>query len=283
MEIDAGGKTPITLPDDIYGILGLRSWNVNGEGKYLHSLFADHEWTGTIQQAEKPTTLPGEHGFYAYRLSSRLSISDFYSTLFTSALFPGARIQVHGLVELRGRVIEHIDGVIRGEWCRILCFFLPVPVPSAYSDRPVSYSSPGVLSSADMKTQIRESGWLKAMLARYRVPVYLTDANKFGTICEKLLEFDRGRANQPVQVEYQETRPEIVKKVDELVEQANQIGFHIPHILLNRKQMKEFKAAISAAVAPVENPVLYKRVRISCIDYAEDRTPYLTGDYRLAG
>jgi hypothetical protein len=268
MEIDVGGKIPVTLPEDIYGILGIRSWNVKDSSRHLQSLFAGHEWTRAVQQAKRPTTLPGEHGFYAYKLTSRLDISEFQSTLTRRALFPDARIQIHGLVELRGRVIEHTDGVIRGEWCRILCFFLPAP---------------SVYSGVDMKGQIREAGWLKSILGRYNVPVYLTDASRFAAIFERLLEFDRGRADAPVPVEYQEMRPSIVKRVDELVEQANQSGFQIPHILLNRKQMKEFKEAISADAQPLEKPVVYKRIAISCIDYAEDRTPYLTVNYRLAG
>ena len=267
MEIDVGGKTPVVLPDDIYGILGVRSWNVKDGSQYLQSLFAGHEWTASVQKASKPTTLPGEHGFYAYRLSSRLDMSYFHSSLSTSALFPNARIQVHGLVELRGRVIEHADGVIRGEWCRILCFFLPVPS----------------MPSSDMKTRVKESGWLKTVLANYKVPVYLIDADRFGIIFEKLLEFDRNRAETPAPVEYLELRPDILKRVDELVEQANQSGFHIPYIYLNRKQMKEFKEAIGITVMPIENPVMYKRIRISCTYFNEDKTPFMTLDVRAAG
>ncbi len=266
MEIDVGGKIPVTLPDDIYGILGLRSWSVKGGSKYLHSLMVGHEWTRAIQKTEKPTTLPGRHGFYAYKLSPQLDINDFYSTLATSRLFPNARILVHGLVELRGRVIEHIDGVIRGEWCRILCFFLPVPSQSIHM--PVSYSS------SDMKREISESQWLRAILEQYEVPIYLTDTNRFVVIFERLVEFDRGRANQPAPVEYQETRPEIVKKVDELVEQAFQYGYFNSRIFLNKKQMKEFKEAISVVVEPLENPVVYQRVWISCLDYLGARNPF---------
>jgi hypothetical protein len=267
MEIDVGGKIPVTLPEDIYGILGVRSWNVKDSSRYLQSLFAGHEWTANIQRADKPTTLPGQHGFYAYRLTSRLDMSFFYSTLSTSALFPNSRIQVHGLVELRGRVIEHDDGVIRGEWCRILCFFLPVPS----------------LPSSDMKTEIKESGWLKGQLAYYGVPVYLTDASRFKVIFERLMEFDRNRADAPSPVEYHETRPDILKRVDELVEQASRSGLYFAYICLNRKQMKEIKEAISVPSVTVEAPVIYKKVRISCTIYNEDKTPYLIADVRLAG
>ena len=66
MEIDAVGTTPIVLPDDICGVLGIRSWNVKDTSRYLRSLFAGYEWTSAIQQSKTPTTLPGQHGFYAY-------------------------------------------------------------------------------------------------------------------------------------------------------------------------------------------------------------------------
>lgn len=270
MEIDAGGKTPIVLPDDIYGILGIRTWNVKDSSHYLQSLFAGHEWTGAVQQAKTPTTLPGQHGFYAYRLTSRLDLSYFYSTLSSSALFPNSRIQAHGLIELRGRVIEHDDGVVRGEWCRILCFFLPIP----------SYAGN---APSDMKERIKDSGWLKSMLGSYGVPVYLTDAFRFAAIYEKLLNFERTRENQPVPVEYIELRPPIVKKLDELLEQAGQIGFYIPHIYVNRQQMKQFKEAVFPGIPPDETPIRYNRVWISCTYFAEDRTPYLTVDTRNAG
>jgi hypothetical protein len=59
-------------------------------------LFAGHEWTSAIQQSKTPTTLPGQHDFYAYRLTSRLDLSNFFSTLSSSPLFPNSRIQVHG-------------------------------------------------------------------------------------------------------------------------------------------------------------------------------------------
>lgn len=270
MEIDAGGKTPIVLPDDIYGILGIRTWNVKDSSRYLQSLFAGHEWTGAVQRSPTPTVLPGQHGFYAYRLASRLDLNYFCSTLSTSALFPNSRIQVHGLVELRGRVIEHDDGIVRGEWCRILCFFLPVPACS------------GNVPS-DMRERIKEAGWLKSVLGNYGVPVYLTDAFRFAAVYEKLLNFDRTRADQPVPVDYIEFRPPIVKRVDELLEQAGTVGFHIPHIYVNREQMKEFKEATFPDIPPDETPIRYNSVRISCTYFATDETPYLTVDTRNAG
>ncbi|MFH1639444.1 MAG: hypothetical protein ABIB93_03915 [Chloroflexota bacterium] len=277
MEFDVGGKIPITLPDDIYGILGLRSWNVKGNSRYLNSLMFNHEWKEAVQKTVKPTTLPGQHGFYAYRLTSRLNISDFYSTLSTSTLYPDARIQVHGLVEFRGKIIEHSDSVVRGEWCRILCFFLPVPLLPDYADpdRPVSYLSPETPAVMNMKREIKESGWLKAILNQYGVPVYLTDTKEFVVIFERLLEFERNRTNQPVSVPYKETRPEIVKKIDELVGQSIQRGYFLSRIYLSRKQMREFKEGISIAVEPLEKPVLYKRILISLFDYNESGTAYL--------
>ncbi|MFH0846699.1 MAG: hypothetical protein V1894_01390 [Chloroflexota bacterium] len=267
MEIDVGGLTPVTLPDDIYGIMGLRSWNVKDGKSCLQSLMVEHEWTQAVEKGEKPTTLPGQHGFYAYRLTGELNASDFRSTLTRSALFPTTRIQVHGLVELRGKVIEHAQGVVRGEWCRILCFFLPVP-----SNEP-----------PDMKRQVAESGWLKTLLAKYRVPVYLTDTSKFQTILGRLSEFDIRRDNQPSPVEYKETRPEIQKKIDELIAQVRPRGYHIPQIILSRKQMQEFKAAIFRASEPLEQPVVYKRIQVLLTDYSDYRTPYLTTQEATAG
>ena len=31
---------------------------------------------------------------------------------------------VSGLLELRGRILEHTDGVVKAEWARIICVFL---------------------------------------------------------------------------------------------------------------------------------------------------------------
>ncbi len=267
MDIDAGGKTPISLPDDIRGIIGLRSWNVNENSKYISSLFAEQEWKGPVQQTATPTSLPGDHGFYAYRLTSRIPFREFYSSLSRSALYPATRIQVHGLVELRGRVIEHDDDIVRGEWCRILCFFLPV-TPAA---------------SEETKRQIRQAGWLHGILAQYGVPVYLTDTGRFRTIFERLVDFERDRMEPPEPVEYRETRPDILKKVDELIDQVNYVGVHIPFIYLNRQQMREFKDAISRQNESVDSPVIYKRVRIVCTSFDDGKTPYMMLDVRSAG
>lgn len=91
-------------PEDVYGVVAYREWSYYGG--FLHSVGVDYEWTKSIEKCDLSRGTYG--GLHAYKINS-IGIN-------TTKL-------VTGLVELRGKVIEHSDGVLRAEWARILVLF----------------------------------------------------------------------------------------------------------------------------------------------------------------
>ena len=165
MDIDIGGKAPITLPDDIYGILGVRSWNLKDASDKLQSLFAGlgmdsfRAADGKTDHAPRrtrflrlPPHFAARYGLFLLDFFALRPVSHRQNTGARTRRAPGQGHRAHGR-RCQGRMVPH-----------------PVLLParSLYSD-------------PDMKRQVKESKWLKSMLARYDVPVYLTDATASGS------------------------------------------------------------------------------------------------------
>jgi len=105
--------TKVEIPDDVHGMLGFRFWALKGThiSPVLNSTGMSYQWNQPI--ATQPAPLNHENGLHAFKLDKAF--------LNTSAW---RDMPAFGLVELRGEIIEHQEGIVRAEWARILCLFI---------------------------------------------------------------------------------------------------------------------------------------------------------------
>lgn len=97
--------------EGVHGIVAQRAWHISNTGMLESTAMRDC-WKGVMVADRIPTDL-NEHGLYCNALSpSGMMLSSFK---YVSAMY------VQGVVECRGIVEEHSDGVLRAEWARILC------------------------------------------------------------------------------------------------------------------------------------------------------------------
>ena len=109
----------------VEGMIAFRTWgvwsvnqrvNVEGDrvaGMFLRSTVMNTSWK-SIMIADKIPTESNSSGLYCIKL-------DPLGLMTRAAGYFG---DVCGLLELRGRVLEHTDGVVRAEWARIICVFV---------------------------------------------------------------------------------------------------------------------------------------------------------------
>ncbi len=102
------------LPHDIHGIIAQRHWSYNYKSGYLDSVGMDYTWKSSI---ETSASIHGNMygGIHAYKINS----------LQTKRMVSLTSTYIGGLVELRGKVVEHSDSVLRAEWARILFLICP--------------------------------------------------------------------------------------------------------------------------------------------------------------
>ncbi len=96
------------------GMLAYRAWCVRMKG-VLSPVMGWHEnetWRGELSFADQPPSRDNTHGLYATRIERWVgnSYGDEYC----------------GLVDLYGKVVEHADGVLRGECGRIVMILIQV-------------------------------------------------------------------------------------------------------------------------------------------------------------
>ena len=152
-----------SLPDiDTSGVLGIvayRMWNF-AETLGLYSTSHECVWK-EVMVADLVPTEDNTSGLYGHELSpvGLLGLGTPYDW------------QVSGLVEMRGRVVVHSDGVLRAEWSKILCIFLTyaegvsstLPVLyKVYPNTPVYVLNPcqipEILFRETLKEMIRRNG-----------------------------------------------------------------------------------------------------------------------------
>lgn len=120
------GKEPVPLMyplrcpelnlEGVEGMLVLRYWRLT-PGCRLKSTAVNHTWK-TINFADEVPEENNNKGLYGLMLSpSRTQAS---SILYMS------NNQLSGIIEARGKIIVHKDGVVRAEWTRILNIMIPV-------------------------------------------------------------------------------------------------------------------------------------------------------------
>lgn len=99
----------------VEGMIAFRTWNVNPmiDGVFLRSTAMNTSWK-SVMIADKMPAEDNVGGLYCIKL-------DPLGLMTRAASYFG---EVCGLLELRGKVLEHTDGVVRAEWARIICVFI---------------------------------------------------------------------------------------------------------------------------------------------------------------
>lgn len=100
----------IQLPQELNGIVAVRGWHIVS-GMHIASTHRNVQYDSTQIWADQIPEPDNNSGIYACHLPSYDRIASFYD----SAV-------VIGIVELAGKIVEHKDGILRGEFCRILSF-----------------------------------------------------------------------------------------------------------------------------------------------------------------
>ena len=92
------------LRPQVRGTIAVRDW-LERDGKLYSWGVGDSIWTNPMQ-ADLVPSKDNDHGLYA-RVPNKHH----------------AGTKIVGLVEFRGKILEHSDGILRGEWAKILCVF----------------------------------------------------------------------------------------------------------------------------------------------------------------
>ncbi|AKG53293.1 hypothetical protein DGWBC_0615 [Dehalogenimonas sp. WBC-2] len=105
---DANIAGSIQLPEELSGIIAVRSWHLIS-GMHIASTNRNSQYDSTCIWADQIPEPSNESGIYACQLPNYNWITSSYE----SAI-------VIGIVELAGKIVEHKDGILRGEFCKIL-------------------------------------------------------------------------------------------------------------------------------------------------------------------
>jgi len=105
----------------VEGMVAFRTWGIGSilDGKtgkrrwVLESTAMNTSWKSQMI-ADKIPTADNNSGLYCVKL-------DPLGLMTRAASYFG---DVCGLLELRGKVLEHTDGIVRAEWARIMCIFI---------------------------------------------------------------------------------------------------------------------------------------------------------------
>jgi len=94
----------------VNGLVAVRGWDLTGRGM-LQGTGNSVNWEINPNFADKKPSISNDNGLYCYNLEN------------ASKKFEDWR-HVAGVVEIGGECIEHTDGIIRAEWCKILKLFV---------------------------------------------------------------------------------------------------------------------------------------------------------------
>ena len=103
----------------VEGMIAFRTWNVKPHvrtdegGLFLGSTAMNTSWK-PVMIADRIPAEGNDNGLYCVRL-------DPLGLMTRASYYLG---EVCGLLELRGKVLEHTDGVVKAEWARIICVFI---------------------------------------------------------------------------------------------------------------------------------------------------------------
>lgn len=99
----------------VSGMVAFRVWHCDAVG--LASTAMRYHWK-ELNFADKVPTSHNQSGFYCIKLTG-------LGVLTTGAdYFDTGRQDVSGFIELRGKVLEHSDGILRAEVAKLICLFV---------------------------------------------------------------------------------------------------------------------------------------------------------------
>ena len=135
------------IPDidfsDVEGLVAFRTWDVRDDK--LGSTAMRSVWNSQMI-ADRIPTPNNNNGLYCVKL-------DPLGLMTRASYYLG---EVCGLLELRGKVLEHTDGVVRAEWARIMCVFIQANENTENNYQGLCYSYPTVPFYVLHKEQIAE-------------------------------------------------------------------------------------------------------------------------------
>lgn len=110
-------------------VVSFRQWNITASG-HLHGIGvgSNYMWK-EVNFANQVPSERNQNGLYSIRL-------DPHGLLTQAGSYVG---DYCGLLELRGTVLEHEDGVLRSEYARILCVWVTEDGPTVFETVPVLY------------------------------------------------------------------------------------------------------------------------------------------------
>ena len=138
-------------PADIHGVVAYRRWNYSGG--YLKSIGVTYQWKNKIEKSD-PLHSNMYGGFHAYKIRD---------------IWLKRQDTVTGLVEMRGKVIEHSDEVLRSEWARILLLLCSdrdtCDILSKIYDVPAVVAKEGIFLTQEWIDKIQEGyRWVRVQL-----------------------------------------------------------------------------------------------------------------------
>lgn len=110
---------------NVPGLVAFRVWKLGADYSLLSTVIG-YTWKA-INISDIIPSEGNQHGFYCVRLTALNTLAGM------RGYFHSGLKQVSGFIELRGKVIEHTDGILRAEWARILCLFVTSDNPAIES------------------------------------------------------------------------------------------------------------------------------------------------------
>jgi hypothetical protein len=193
----------VRLPRDLHGIVAVRQWRLMPDLR-LAARFYEVQYASNVIWSDTVPAADNTNGIYAHVSPAfHLATSDF-----------GPQ-KALGVVELSGRIIEHTNGVLRAECCRVLTFLVHTALASRLSQ---IYGVPCVAADCNTEASLKLVQWLsdgdglrclnwnQELMTNLQAMRILNEVNWTGpqsyrvTVIPDLLK-DRGRGISPSQPE----------------------------------------------------------------------------------
>jgi hypothetical protein len=135
----------IRLPRELHGIVAVRQWRLMPDLQ-LAACFHEVQYTSNVVWSDAVPAADNTNGIYAHVAPAfHLATTDFGPE------------KALGIVELAGKIIEHTNGVLRAECCRILTFLVHTARASRLSQ---IYGVPCVAADCNADASLKLVQWL---------------------------------------------------------------------------------------------------------------------------
>lgn len=122
--------------DNVIGKVVYRHWKVGVNGALRSVAMSGLHWRRSECISDIVPTTYNNSGFYGVELTPTALVQQ--NTYIRSALGNSnscvyGDLEIGGLVEFRGKVFTHSDGMVRGEWARIVHLYFTCSTPDLYT------------------------------------------------------------------------------------------------------------------------------------------------------